>query len=76
MREVLTTDELKQGLRDSLETPIDLLNTQMRRLSLKDKPFQTFQPAEEGHINELWQRCLQIEQQLQVLVLANSPTIF
>ena len=30
MREKLTTDDLKQDLRDSLETPIDLLNNQMR----------------------------------------------
>ena len=73
MRKVLTTEELKQSLRDSLETLIELLNTQMKRLSLKEKPFQTFQPAEEENLDELWQSCLQIEQQLQVTSL---PTIF
>ena len=66
MRQKLETDNLKQGLRDSLETPIDLLNTPMKRLSLKDAPFQTFQPAEERQIDGLWEKCLQIEQLLQV----------
>lgn len=33
MREKLATDDLKQGLRDSLASPINLLNSQMRRLS-------------------------------------------
>ena len=66
MRQKLETDNLKQGLRDSLETPIDLLSTQMKRLSLKDVPFQTFQPAEERQIDGLWEKCLQIEQLLQV----------
>lgn len=62
----METDNLKQGLRDSLETPIDLLSSQMKRLSLKDVPFQTFQPAEERQIDGLWEKCLQIEQLLQV----------
>lgn len=66
MRQKWETDNLKQGLRDSLETPIDLLSTQMKRLSLKDVPFQTFQPAEERQIDGLWEKCLQIEQLLQV----------
>ena len=66
MRQKLETDNLKQGLRDSLETPIDLLSTQMKRLSLKDVPFQTFQPAEERQIGGLWEKCVQIEQLLQV----------
>ena len=66
MRQKLETDNLKQGLRDSLETPIDLLSSQMKRLSLKDVPFQTFQPAEERQIGGLWEKCVQIEQLLQV----------
>lgn len=66
MRQKLETDNLKQGLRDSLETPIDLLSTHMKRLSLKDAPFQTFQPAEERQIGGLWEKCVQIEQLLQV----------
>ena len=66
MREKLTTDDLKQDLRDSLETPIDLLNNQMRRLTLKDQPFQTYQPADEAQMDQLWQTCLQLEEQLQV----------
>lgn len=66
MREKLTTDDLKQELRESLETPIDLLNSQMKRLSLKEKPFQTFKPAEDGEIDDIWQQCLKIEQALQV----------
>ena len=66
MRQTLETDNLKQGLRDSLETAIDLLSTQMKRLSLKDVPFQTFQPAEERQIGGLWEKCVQIEQLLQV----------
>ena len=60
MRQKLETDNLKQGLRDSLETPIDLLSSQMKRLSLKDVPFQTFQPAEERQIDGLWEKCLQV----------------
>ena len=66
MREKLTTDNFKQGLRESLETPINLLNCQMKRLSLKEKPFQTFKPAEDGEIDDIWELCLKIEQTLQV----------
>lgn len=66
MREKLTTDTLKQGLQDSLENPIVLLNSQMQRLSLKEKVFRTFKPAEEEDIDAMWQTCIQIEHQLQV----------
>ena len=38
----------------------------MKRLSLKEKPFQNFKPAEDGEIDDIWQQCLKIEQTLQV----------
>ena len=66
MREKLKTDELKQEWLDSVETPQDLLRDQMRRLSLKDRPFNPFLPAEDAKIEELWEVCLQLEDQLQV----------
>jgi uncharacterized Zn finger protein len=66
MREKLATDDLKKELGESLSFPIDLLNSQMNRLSLKEKKFQTFTPASEEEINTLWQKCLEIEKGLQV----------
>ncbi|CAB3998966.1 Hypothetical predicted protein [Paramuricea clavata] len=65
MREKLATDDLKKELGESLSFPIDLLNSQMNRLSLKEKKFQTFTPASEEEINTLWQKCLEIEKGLQ-----------
>ncbi|CAB4016007.1 Hypothetical predicted protein [Paramuricea clavata] len=70
MKEVrvkLATDNLKQEWHDSVETPTDMLNCQMKRLSLKDRQFNTFSAAEDANINELWKNCLKIEGELDVL---------
>ena len=72
MRAKLTIEELKQNWHDSLERPTELLSTQMKRLSLKDRKFQTFQPADEEAIEELWLKCLQIDDQLQVYAIKIS----
>lgn len=66
MREKLTTNDLEKELGESLLFPIDLLNSQMYRLSLEDKNFKTFNPAPEEVINTLWQYCLEIEEVSQV----------
>ena len=54
VRAKLTTDDLKQGWHDSVETPVDMLNCQMRRLSLKERQFNAFLPAEDANINKLY----------------------
>lgn len=66
LREKLKTEELKQNWLDSVERPTELLSTQMKRLNLKEKPFNTFKPADEETIDDLWQKCLEIDDQLQV----------
>ena len=38
-------EELKPALENSLSVPVDLLNSVFRKLSLKDKRFQTFSPC-------------------------------
>jgi hypothetical protein len=39
----------------------------MKRLSLKDKQFNTFSAAEDANIDELWKNCLKVEGELDVL---------
>lgn len=72
MREKLSSDELKQQWQTSLDTPIALLNDQMKRLTLKERAFTTFAPAEDRWLNELWGNCLQIENELQVCLSFSS----
>ena len=67
VRAKLSTDDLKQEWHDSVETPVDMLNCQMRRLSLKERQFNTFLPAEDSNINKLWENCLKIEEKLDVM---------
>jgi ABC-type phosphate transport system auxiliary subunit len=67
LRDKITEVELQDELKESLSFPIDLLHSQMGRLKLKDKPFQTFSPASDEDIQALWDRCLEIENRLQVL---------
>lgn len=67
VREKLGTDHLKQEWKDSLETPVDMLNCQMRRLNLKERQFNTFSAAEDSNIDELWKNCLKIEGELDVM---------
>ena len=66
VRAKLSTDDLKQEWDDSVETPVDMLNCQMRRLSLKERQFNTFLPAEDANI-KLWGNCLKIEEKLHVM---------
>ena len=67
VRAKLLTDDLKQEWHDSVETPVDMLSGQMRRLSLKERQFNTFLPAEDANINKLWENCLKIEEKLHVM---------
>lgn len=67
LRDKIAEVELQDELKESLSFPIDLPNSQMGRMKLKDKPFQTFSPASEEDIQALWDRCLEIENRLQVL---------
>jgi hypothetical protein len=67
VRAKLATDNLKQEWHDSVETPTDMLNCQMKRLSLKDRQFNTFSAAEDANIDELSKNCLKIEGELDVL---------
>ena len=67
MRDVINTVERKEELQGSLQFPVDLLRGQMLRLSLKDKPFKVFQPAAEDSIDDLWDKCVEIEKDIQVI---------
>ena len=66
MRDVINTVERKEELQESLQFPVDLLRGQMLRLSLKDKLFKVFQPAAEDSIDVLWNKCVEIEKDIQV----------
>lgn len=71
MRTVINREELKNELQESLAFPVDLLNGQMSRLALKDKPFKTFQPATEERIDAMWDKCVEIEKDIQVLTIVD-----
>ena len=64
LREIIESDQLKQELKDSLATPMELLNFQMQRLSLNGKGSEIFTPASEAEIDVLWQ---------QITVLDSHP---
>jgi hypothetical protein len=67
MRDKVNTPELKKQLSESLQFPVDLIKSQMVRLSLKDKSFQVFDPAEDEKIDALWKLCLDVDKNLKVL---------
>lgn len=66
MCDVINTVERNEKLQESLQFPVDLLRGQMLRLSLKDKLFKVFQPAAEDSIDVLWNKCVEIENDIQV----------
>ena len=66
VRAKLSTDDLKQEWHNLVEMPVYMLNCQMRRLSLKERQFNSFLPAEDANINKLWENCLKIEEKLDV----------
>jgi len=68
-------DEQKSTFKDSMETPIILLQNQMRRLSLKAKKFQTFGPADDESIEGIWNECLEVDKTLLVIILYSSCTV-
>ena len=68
MREKINTDALKAELFESLQFPIDLLKSQMVRLSLKDKPFKLFEAAKQEEIDALWNLCVEVDKDLKVLL--------
>eukprot|EP00111_Clytia_hemisphaerica_P022406 TCONS_00065858-protein len=65
VRETLKSDELRDEMKQSLAFPKELLNNQMKRLSLKDKDFQVFNPVNEASIDQLWEKCQEIDPDLQ-----------
>lgn len=69
MREALKTEELQKEWTDSVHTPIDLLNQQMRRLQLKESNFKTFTPATEDDLEGLWDICLNLDSNIDVSIL-------
>ena len=76
MQEKVNTDVLKAAeLAESLQFLVDLLKSQMVHLSLKDKPFMTFEPAKHEEIDALWNQCLDIEDNLKVNVYPYRNTV-
>jgi hypothetical protein len=68
MRDKVNTPELKKHLSESLQFPVDLIKSQMVRLSLtKNKSFQVIDPAEDEKIDALWKLCLDVYKNLKVL---------
>uniref|UniRef100_A0A7M5XB11 Uncharacterized protein n=2 Tax=Clytia hemisphaerica TaxID=252671 RepID=A0A7M5XB11_9CNID len=65
VRETLKSDELRDEMKQSRAFPKELLNNQMKRLSLKDKDFQVFNPVNEASIDQLWEKCQEIDPDLQ-----------
>ena len=62
----MPSEDQKRELSESLAFPIDLLKGQMLRLALKEEPFQTFNPATETEIDDLWKNYLELDDKLQV----------
>ena len=67
MRDALKTDELRQEMKELMNDPANLLNSQMIRLSLKETPFQIFSTAEGQSIDSLWEKCTEVVSDIQVL---------
>ena len=65
---MIKTDDLKKELTQSLAAPVELLNAQMGRLALKGKVFKAFLPAEHIQIDELWHKCQEIDDGIQVIL--------
>ena len=71
IRQVLTTQTHKQELEASLEAPIGLLSSQMKRLSLKEKKFSCFEAASQEEVDKMWDKCQLIDKQLNVRNIIN-----
>ena len=57
MWDALKTDELHQEMKESMNDPVDFLNSQMT----KETPFQIFSAAEGQSINDrLWEICTEV----------------
>lgn len=59
-------DEMKGNYADSMQPPLILLESQMKRLSLNNKSFKTFPPASDANIDSVWDECQQIDENLVV----------
>lgn len=68
IRELTKSENGISELKESLAAPVDLLKSQMLRLSLKQQPFRTFDPASKEDIDMLWEKCLEIDPNLKVSV--------
>ena len=71
IRQVLITQTHKQELKASLEAPIGLLSSQMKRLSLKEKKFSCFEAASQEEVDKMWDKCQLIDKQLNVRNIIN-----
>ncbi len=58
------TPDLKEGLKQSLNPIITLLNDVFNRLQLKDKNFETFEAASELDMDILWNSILLLDSTL------------
>ena len=58
--------QLKNGLIDSLQVPISLMEGIFEWLLLKDEPFLTYKSATEEEIKSLWESLLEIEDSLDM----------
>jgi hypothetical protein len=56
--------QLKEGLMESLQSPISLMENIFERLSLKDEYFKTFKAAKDEEIESLWKSLLEIDDTL------------
>lgn len=66
VRDALKTDELVQEMKQSIAFPVEILNSQMKRLALKDRPFQTYNAVNDTSIDTLWEKCQEVDPDLQV----------
>lgn len=66
MREALHSDELRSDWTHSINVPIGMLNSQMERLTLKEKSFKSSKPASEEDIDDLWKKCFEIDENIEV----------
>ena len=65
-----STEAHQRDLKDSLKAPVELLQSQMHRLSLKEKKFKTFEAATQDETDNMWDHCQKIDSQLKVKVIS------
>ena len=66
VRDVLSNSALEDDWRASMEPTLKILNKQMTKLSLKEKPFTPETPATVEDIEGLWTHCFTVDETIQV----------